>query len=180
MTSGNSGGVISEVARSSNLAEIRQEVGDRQRSRIARWKSDLMAQGLLPEERELDSTLDVSEPSPCVSRRLHSLFQSDVSRRISGWICRSRSHSVLLLLSQFTGVDVWASPGTPLHGHTRLCAQCYVTEPWHKLTWQLANQPYCQVHQRHLLWNVLGVVIHSDCRVIGQQGSVIAAYSSLI
>lgn len=90
--------------------------------------------------------------SAILGLRLHIVsYWESPSRR------RRLSKTYLAQLSQFTGVDVtrfqamWASPGTPLHLPTRLCAQCYVTEPWHKLTWQLANQPYCQVHQRHLL-----------------------------
>lgn len=80
---------------------------------------------------------------------------------ISYWECPSRqrrpSQKYLAQLSQLTGVEVtqfqamWLSPGTPLYWPTRLCAQCYITDPWHQLTWQIADQPNCQVHQRQLL-----------------------------
>ena len=83
------------------------------------------------------------------------------SHIVSYWESPSRqrrpSTTHLVQLSQLIGVDVtrfqamWGSPGISLHWPTRLCAPCYVTEPWHKLTWQRANQTYCQVHQQQLL-----------------------------
>lgn len=60
-------------------------------------------------------------------------------------------------LSQLTGVAIaqlqlmWSSPDIPLHWPTRLCPDCYAEAPWHQLTWQLADQLYCEVHQRSLL-----------------------------
>lgn len=83
------------------------------------------------------------------------------SHIVSYWESPSRQRrpdkAHLEQLSRLTGIDVTrfqvmrGSPGTSHHWPTRLCAQCYVTEPWHKLTWQRANQAYCQVHQRQLL-----------------------------
>ena len=72
---------------------------------------------------------------------------------------RQRRSSLLLLqqLAQLTGVSVnrlqamWLSPATGLHWPTRLCPDCYAEAPWHQLTWQLADQPHCEVHQRLLL-----------------------------
>lgn len=60
-------------------------------------------------------------------------------------------------LSQFTGVStirlrsMWMSSDVPLHWPTRLCPDCYAEAPWHRLTWQLADQLCCEVHQRSLL-----------------------------
>jgi len=57
-------------------------------------------------------------------------------------------------LSQFTGVAIarlqlmWLSSDIPLHWPTRLCPDCYAEAPWHRLTWQLADQLDCEVHQR--------------------------------
>jgi len=56
-------------------------------------------------------------------------------------------------LSQFTGVAIarlqlmWLSSDIPLHWPTRLCPDCYPEAPWHRLTWQLADQLCCEVHQ---------------------------------
>ena len=60
-------------------------------------------------------------------------------------------------LSQLTGVPVarfqamWSPSGIQLHWPTRLCAQCYAEAPWHRLTWQIANQAYCHQHPRSVL-----------------------------
>ena len=60
-------------------------------------------------------------------------------------------------LSQLTGVAIaqlqlmWSSPNILLYWPTRLCPDCYAEAPWHRLTWQLADQLDCEVHQRSLL-----------------------------
>lgn len=70
---------------------------------------------------------------------------------------RRPSHSDLEQLSRLTGVDVsrfhcmWSPSGIQLHWPTRLCAPCYAEAPWHRLTWQIANQACCHPHQRSLL-----------------------------
>jgi hypothetical protein len=67
---------------------------------------------------------------------------------------RRPTEAQLQQLSQFTGVDttrfrsMWLPPSTRLHWPTRLCPDCYAEAPWHQLTWQLADQPHCAVHQR--------------------------------
>ncbi|NEQ32052.1 MAG: hypothetical protein F6K04_13785 [Leptolyngbya sp. SIO4C5] len=81
---------------------------------------------------------------------------------VSYWESPSRrrrpSAKDLEQLSQLTGVEegrlrsMWFPQSIRLHWPTRLCAQCYKTAPWHKLTWQLADEPNCQVHQRPLLF----------------------------
>ncbi len=70
---------------------------------------------------------------------------------------RRPSPPLLQQLAQLTGVSVnrlqamWRSPATGLHWPTRLCPDCYAEAPWHRLTWQLADQLDCEVHQRSLL-----------------------------
>ena len=62
-------------------------------------------------------------------------------------------------LSRLTGVAVErfslmrSPPGTQLHWPTRLCAECYTEAPYHKLSWQIANQSRCARHQKRLLEN---------------------------
>ena len=70
---------------------------------------------------------------------------------------RRPSLSDLEHLARLTGVDVsrfhrmWSPSGIQLHWPTRLCAQCYAEAPWHRLTWQIANQACCHQHQCSLL-----------------------------
>ena len=72
---------------------------------------------------------------------------------------RRRQPDTLALqhLSQLIGVTVErlnlmrSPPGTQLHKLTRLCADCYTEEPYHKLTWQVATQPRCKLHHQRLL-----------------------------
>lgn len=70
---------------------------------------------------------------------------------------RRPSPSLLPQLAQLTGVSVnrlqamWLPSVTGLHWPTRLCPDCYAEAPWHQLTWQLADQPHCAVHQRSLV-----------------------------
>lgn len=79
---------------------------------------------------------------------------------VSYWECPSRqrrpSSAHLEQLAQLTGVDMlrfqrMCSPlGIRLYWPTRLCPDCYAEAPWHKLTWQLADQSACDIHQRSL------------------------------
>lgn len=83
------------------------------------------------------------------------------SHTVSYWESPSRQRRPdpisLKRLSDFTGVAVprlcqmWPSKGTQLHWPTRMCPQCYREAPWHRLTWQLADQPYCEIHRQPLL-----------------------------
>jgi TniQ len=83
------------------------------------------------------------------------------SQIVAYWESPSRrrrpSSAELQQLAELSGVEVsrfclmWPSSGTVLHWPTRCCADCYAAAPWHKLTWQLANRPDCEVHQRQLL-----------------------------
>jgi len=83
------------------------------------------------------------------------------SHVVAYWESPSRQRrpdpSQLQQLSQFTAVStirlrsMWMSSDIPLHWPTRLCPDCYAEAPWHQLTWQLADQPHCAVHQRPLL-----------------------------
>lgn len=101
-------------------------------------------------------------------RRANSLSSSQLSAMmgqrpyvVSYWESPSRQRrpgaGELRQLSQLSGVCVarlalmWSPPGTELHWPTRLCAWCYADAPWHRLSWQIASRPQCEVHQRQLL-----------------------------
>lgn len=83
------------------------------------------------------------------------------SHVVAYWESPSRQRrpdpSQLQQLSQFTGVEIaqlqlmWLSSDVLLCWPTRLCPDCYAEAPWHQLTWQLADQLHCEVHQRSLL-----------------------------
>ena len=97
----------------------------------------------------------------CLSGRQLSAMLGKRSYRVSYWEAPSRRRRPegedLKRLSQMTGVaasqlnGMWSPSGTDLHWPTRLCPQCYAEAPWHQLTWQLASQVSCPVHQRSLL-----------------------------
>lgn len=80
---------------------------------------------------------------------------------VSYWESPSRQRrptsSALEHLSQLSGVEVArfcmmrSPPGTRLHWPTRLCSKCYAEVPCHKLTWQIAAQSRCHLHQQRLL-----------------------------
>ena len=97
----------------------------------------------------------------CLSGGQLSAMLGKRSYIVSYWEAPSRRRrpegADLKRLSQMTGVEesrfrlMWSPPGIELHWPTRLCAQCYVEAPWHKLTWQIASAPHCEKHQRLLL-----------------------------
>lgn len=80
---------------------------------------------------------------------------------VSYWETPSRRRQpdavTLQRLSQLSGVAesrfsaMRSPPGTRLHWPTRLCACCYAKAPYHKLSWQIAAQSHCEVHQQRLL-----------------------------
>lgn len=85
---------------------------------------------------------------------------------VSYWESPSRRRqpepSALQHLSQLSGVAesrfsaMRSPPGTRLHWPTRLCACCYAEAPHHRLSWQVvswqvAAQACCEVHQQRLL-----------------------------
>ena len=96
-----------------------------------------------------------------LSRRDLSAMLGERSYMVSYWESPSRQRrpgvDALRQLSWLSGVSVgrlklmWSVAGTELHWPTRLCGECYAVTPWHKLSWQLASQPECEVHQRPLL-----------------------------
>jgi transcriptional regulator with XRE-family HTH domain len=77
---------------------------------------------------------------------------------VSYWESPSRQRrpapGQLQQLSQMSGVAIarlqgmWSPSDTRLHWPTRLCPDCYAEAPWHRLTWQLNDQPNCEIHQR--------------------------------
>ena len=91
---------------------------------------------------------------------------------VSYWETPSRRRqpdaAALQHLSQLTGVAVarlstMRSPqSVQIHLLTRLCAYCYTESPHHRLSWQVAAHPHCDVHQRRLL------EVCPDCRSIFQ------------
>jgi len=97
----------------------------------------------------------------CLSSAHLSAMLGERSYVVSYWESPSRqrrpTEAHLQQLSQFTGGDsprlraMWSAPGTRLHWPTRLCPERYADAPWHQLTWQLADQSHCAVHQRLLL-----------------------------
>ena len=97
----------------------------------------------------------------CLSSAHLSALLGQRSYVVSYWESPSRQRRPepvqLHQLSQMTGVAIarfslmWPPTSTCLHWPTRLCPDCYAAAPWHRLTWQLADQPHCEVHQRLLL-----------------------------
>jgi transcriptional regulator with XRE-family HTH domain len=97
----------------------------------------------------------------CLSSAHLSAMLGQRSYVVSYWESPSRqrrpSPAQLQQLSQLTGVAIsqlqlmWLSSDIPLHWPTRFCPDCYAEAPWHKLTWQRADQPHCAIHQRSLL-----------------------------
>jgi hypothetical protein len=80
---------------------------------------------------------------------------------VSYWESPSRQRQpesfALQRLSRLTGVaesrfsTMRLPSGTLPHWPTRLCACCYTEVPCHQLTWQIATQSRCEIHQRRLL-----------------------------
>ena len=70
---------------------------------------------------------------------------------------RTPGEKELKHLSQLLGIEekrlraMWTPQGKQVNWQTRLCAQCYVEVPYHKLTWQRANISHCERHQQQLL-----------------------------
>lgn len=97
----------------------------------------------------------------CLSSAHLSAMLGLRSHIVAYWETPSRQRwptaAQLQQLSQMTGVAIarlqlmWLSPGIPLHWPTRLCPDCYAAASWHQLTWQLAAQSHCAIHQRSLL-----------------------------
>jgi len=97
----------------------------------------------------------------CLSGAHLSALLGVRSYLVSYWESPSRqrrpSSAHLEQLSQLTGVDIlrfqemWSPSEIRLYWPTRLCPDCYAEAPWHKLTWQLADQSDCEIHQRSLL-----------------------------
>lgn len=97
----------------------------------------------------------------CLSSAHLSAMLGQRSYIVSYWESPSRQRrpgkAQLEQLSQMTGVEIarlqlmWFPPGTLLHWPTRLCPECYAEAPWHRVTWQLVEQPDCERHQRSLV-----------------------------
>lgn len=97
---------------------------------------------------ELLCALD-SLPEPRCDRTLIQAWETP-SRR-----CQPTA-SQLAVLAQLTQIEVselseLLPPKAKFHTSTRLCSQCYQTEPIHRLSWQLADSPICGYHHRLLL-----------------------------
>lgn len=97
----------------------------------------------------------------CLSSAHLSAMLGQRSHIVAYWESPSRQRrptaAQLQQLSQMTGVAIarlqlmGLSPDIPLHWPTRLCPDCYAAAPWHQLTWQLAAQSHCAIHERSLL-----------------------------
>jgi len=94
----------------------------------------------------------------CLSSGHLSAMLGQRSYVVSYWESPSRQRRPapghLQQISDLSGVSIarlqmmWFPSGTRLHWPTRLCPECYAEAPWHRLTWQLSEQPDCEVHQR--------------------------------
>ena len=97
----------------------------------------------------------------CLSSAQLSTLLGQRSYIVSYWESPSRQRrpdkAQLAQLSQLTGVAIarlqsmWSPSAIRLHWPTRLCPDCYAEAPWHRFTWQRADQPDCERHQRSLI-----------------------------
>lgn len=114
--------------------------------------SERLCDRILPLEARCDSLLERLCDFPKERLRQRTLIQAweTPSRR-----CQPTA-SQLAVLAQLTQIEVselseLLPPKAKFHTSTRLCSQCYQTEPIHRLSWQLADSPICGYHHRLLL-----------------------------